>query len=333
MDFKSEGIKGTSNPQRRPGDWVCSECGQLNFKSRNKCFRGCAVFRPVESSTSGGGGWGQFDQGWRERDRGFDGNKTDVWGRPVKAMQERRPGDWICPECNFLNYTSRQQCHRCELKKPQNAENKGHAFNSRGGMYPGPSGPSQNSGGSMYFCPNCPLPCCNRSSTGAGMGNSFMNPYRQNSWNPYPNGGFQPLSGGDRRPGDWDCPSCRGHNYADKKACFKCGIPKPKGVIEESNNRMPFPVGNFQRRNNFGGSERRPGDWDCPSCNAHNYASKISCFICKKPKPENIEKTTTGGFTGGDRRPGDWDCPECNAHNYASKRACFKCQISKPEDV
>jgi len=278
MDFKSEVKKETKNPQRRPGDWFCSECGQLNFNSRNKCFRGCQVFRPAEPSKSGvGGAGGQYDQEWRERERGFN-NKTDVWGRPMKATQERRPGDWICPQCNVLNYTSRQQCFRCDLKKPANAEKKGREFNSGGGMWPGPA---HNLGGSMYFCPNCPCQSCNRSSTGAGMGNSFMNSYQQNFWNPFPDGGFQPFSGVDRRPGDWDCPKCRGHNYADKKACFKCGIPKPEGIPEESNNRMPFPGGNFQRRINFGGSERRPGDWDCPSCNAHNYASKISCFIAR----------------------------------------------------
>lgn len=154
---------------------------------------------------------------------------------------------------------------------------------------------------------------------------------RQNFRNSYPKSGFKPFGGADRRPGDWDCPSCSGHNYADKKACFKCGIEKPAGVIEERSNRMGYSGGFFPRYRNFGGSERRPGDWDCPACNAHNYASKISCFICKKPKPEGFEKTAFGD--GGNRRPGDWDCPKCQAHNYADKTACFKCAIPKPEDV
>ena len=29
----------------------------------------------------------------------------------------------------------------------------------------------------------------------------------------------------------------------------------------------------------------RPGDWNCPSCNAHNFASRNECFKCRTPKP------------------------------------------------
>lgn len=28
------------------------------------------------------------------------------------------------------------------------------------------------------------------------------------------------------------------------------------------------------------GPERRAGDWDCPECNAHNFASKEACYRC-----------------------------------------------------
>ena len=28
------------------------------------------------------------------------------------------------------------------------------------------------------------------------------------------------------RPGDWMCPSCNNHNYADKIRCNRCKIPK-----------------------------------------------------------------------------------------------------------
>ncbi len=30
----------------------------------------------------------------------------------------------------------------------------------------------------------------------------------------------------EKRPGDWDCPACRAHNFKTKTECFKCGIPK-----------------------------------------------------------------------------------------------------------
>jgi hypothetical protein len=28
----------------------------------------------------------------------------------------------------------------------------------------------------------------------------------------------------------------------------------------------------------------RAGDWNCPACNAHNFASRNSCFKCHAPK-------------------------------------------------
>jgi len=152
------------------------------------------------------------------------------------------------------------------------------------------------------------------------MGHSFHPP-------PYAQGGFESYSG-DIRPGDWKCPSCSGHNYADKKACFKCGVEKP-ATVKEMGRGMQFSRGNFSGRN-F--EDRRPGDWDCPSCNAHNFASKTACFVCDKPKPKDAGNTGNSRSYRGDRRPGDWDCPECQAHNYADKIACFRCKVKKPEE-
>lgn len=40
-------------------------------------------------------------------------------------------------------------------------------------------------------------------------------------------------SGGrnSRKPGDWDCPSCKFINYASRTACLKCRIPKGEYLI------------------------------------------------------------------------------------------------------
>ena len=40
-----------------------------------------------------------------------------------------------------------------------------------------------------------------------------------------------------------------------------------------------------------GGGVRRPGDWTCLNCHAHNFASRSVCFKCKNPK--------AGGSGGG----------------------------------
>ena len=46
-----------------------------------------------------------------------------------------------------------------------------------------------------------------------------------------------------------------------------------------------------------GGGVRRPGDWTCPGCHAHNFASRSVCFKCKNAK--------AGGSGGGGGFSGD----------------------------
>lgn len=99
---------------------------------------------------------------------------------------------------------------------------------------------------------------------------------------------------------------------------------------------------------------RRPGDWTCPSCHAHNFASRGACFKCKQPKTtsggggsgnssslkdsgsdtfsgggKDTAGTSPGGGPSGNFRPGDWICVSCRAHNFASRSACFKCKQRK----
>ena len=37
-------------------------------------------------------------------------------------------------------------------------------------------------------------------------------------------------------------------------------------------------------------SEMKRGDWLCPDCDAHNFASKVACFKCGVPKPGTAKK-------------------------------------------
>jgi len=148
--------------------------------------------------------------------------------------------------------------------------------------------------------------------------------------------------GADRRPFDWDCPSCNAHNYADKTACYVCSLPKPEegsfgGAGKKSVGFNGESRGGRKRnRDNY-----RPGDWDCPQCSAHNFASKTACFKCNIPKPDEIEPNShqsSGGGSGGgrrrgrrevERRPGDWTCRDCNANNFKRNVKCFKCDSPK----
>ncbi|CAE7637875.1 RANBP2 [Symbiodinium sp. CCMP2592] len=131
-----------------------------------------------------------------------------------------------------------------------------------------------------------------------------------------------PMSG--MRAGDWICPACSNHNYADKVMCNRCRIPKPGGWSAS-------PVANKPAR------EMRPGDWICPSCANHNFADKLFCNRCNLPK----EKAGEVPGSGPDQQPptqawrfrqGDWMCPACGNHNYSSRTACNRCNAPRPSD-
>lgn len=67
----------------------------------------------------------------------------------------------------------------------------------------------------------------------------------------------------------------------------------------------------------------KEGDWICPSCTNHNFASRTVCNRCGGPKPP----------PEGKGQPGDWVCPFCGNHNYRSRQACNRCGAPKPGAV
>ena len=65
------------------------------------------------------------------------------------------------------------------------------------------------------------------------------------------------------------------------------------------------------------------GDWFCPSCNNHNFASRAECFKCGERKPaEKISRR--------EKKKGDWHCPQCNFMNFAARSECFDCGAERP---
>jgi len=126
-------------------------------------------------------------------------------------------------------------------------------------------------------------------------------------------------------------------------AAGDAGAPAAKAA--PNSGEAPAPVGGG------GGGVRRPGDWTCPGCHAHNFASRSVCFKCKQGKPGGGAGGAQGGPSfgagaggsgdfgskapepagapSGNFRPGDWICAGCRAHNFASRSACFKCKQRK----
>ena len=49
------------------------------------------------------------------------------------------------------------------------------------------------------------------------------------------------------RPGDWMCPSCNNHNYADKIRCNRCKMPKADSfdpfAMRQANAAPPLELG------------------------------------------------------------------------------------------
>lgn len=90
------------HPDALPGDWVCTECGNLNYARRLEC-RSCEAPRPPRPSSSNSSGSNTF------------------------APQ---PGDWTCPNCSDVNFAWRTECRSCQEPRPKSAA----VGNSRGNI-------------------------------------------------------------------------------------------------------------------------------------------------------------------------------------------------------
>jgi len=238
-----------------------------------------------------------------------------------------REGDWSCPSCGNHNFASRGACNKCQAPKA-------------GGGYGAAPGAAKGFGQAM-----------------GGKGAARFNPYTAATPQRTPN---LPATA---RPGDWVCPMCQNHNYANRSACNRCQTPKMgmggmggsfgmmggMGFGMQPNLRQGDWVCKVCNNHNYASRENcnkchiskdtfisksgmREGDWICASCNNHNYASKTVCNKCGTPKGNTASHTAPGGASGGNRgmRDGDWMCPACNNHNFASREKCNKCGGVKP---
>lgn len=293
----------------REGDWMCANCGNHNYANRAVCNR-CGGPKSPPAGQGREGDWmcpscGNHNYANRQACNRCGAAKPGAWpgmmGMAMKFMGQMggggtpnfRPGDWVCAACGNHNYSSRESCNKCQAPKPAGA--------------------------------------------GCGGGMATM------SFGAFGGGGCSPSFSPNIRPGDWTCAACGNHNYASREVCNKCGGPKTEGVAAAAG----APYGTLLGGGKGGGPAQarfapypamlkpgmkntRPGDWICPACNNHNYASRESCNKCGGPKPatSNLASFGVSGF-----RQGDWMCPACNNHNYASKMSCNKCGEPRPESA
>ena len=127
------------------------------------------------------------------------------------------------------------------------------------------------------------------------------------------------------KPGDWRCPKCKNHNYANKQFCNRstCNEKKPSG----SNNSYQGRGNNRGRDNNRGrhntdDSNIKPGDWICPKCKNHNYASKNFCnrSSCDMRKPGGPTSSKGSRNTPARARRPDRKSTEKRGNSNSSRR-------------
>ncbi|KAL9399333.1 hypothetical protein Peur_008294 [Populus x canadensis] len=125
--------------------------------------------------------------------------------------------------------------------------------------------------------------------------------------------------------GDWMCSACQHQNFKKREMCQRCGYPKYGG---------PDPATYI-----CNATKVLAGDWYCSAmnCQAHNYASRSSCYNCGALRNDHAAGgygSNTYGSDGSDPpgwKTGDWICTRlgCGVHNYASRMECFKCRTPR----
>lgn len=297
----------------KPGDWMCSACGNHNFASRevcNKCSgpktdgsgysgygpvrataleipRGAPYPRPFHSNHGGcmrdGNGYGGLrPQGMMDVPHAVPYMRQPQYGHGGGSVMKE--GDWMCPHCTNHNYASRVNCNSCGSVRDgmkqgdwvcRSCRNHNFASRQQCNKCQEPKSPEAGALG------------CNQ----GGFGMMMAQKHAESAW--MPPGGVRMFSGG----------------------MMPLAMPKPMQLdwvgraasMRYSTTSLGVLPGNM-----------KPGDWLCPSCNNHNYASRVNCNSC-------------GGVRNG-MKQGDWVCRSCRNHNFASRHECNKCHEPKPSD-
>ncbi|XP_049367699.1 zinc finger protein VAR3, chloroplastic [Solanum verrucosum] len=122
---------------------------------------------------------------------------TGLEGEMSKRNVEMKQGDWVCPQCTFMNFARNAQCLRCKSKGPSRDA---------------PVVKEMKKGD--WNCPQCTF--MNFASNTKCLRCQEQRPKRQ------------------LNPGEWECPSCDFLNFRSNMACKKCTCERPKDAKTQS---------------------------------------------------------------------------------------------------
>ncbi|CAL4943976.1 unnamed protein product [Urochloa decumbens] len=111
-------------------------------------------------------------------------------GRETTAT-EMKMGDWLCTNCNFLNFSRNQHCLECKADGPKKIE----------------AATTEMKKGD-WICPQC----------------HFMNFTRNKICFKCE----EPRPKRQLNPGEWECPSCDFINFGRNRVCKKCNLDRPE---------------------------------------------------------------------------------------------------------
>jgi len=151
------------------------------------------------------------------------------------ANQNMRPGDWLCFDCNYVNFASRKECNRCKTKKPDNyGAPIAPMMKDMYGMPPQRLDQQKEVRPNDWECPDCNV-------------SNFENRDACFKCNiPKPENAILTIS-----LKNWECGQCFASNHAKRRECFKCQCSKPEDAKEIESLK----------------------DWFCPSC-SHECSAK-----------------------------------------------------------
>ena len=92
-------------------DWNCPACNFRNFGSRERCKNCSNGRRPTGNNN-------------KNKNRNNNNNNNNQNNVAVHGYNNRKPGDWTCTQCQYVNFKSRSQCNKCGAAKPGSSINK-----------------------------------------------------------------------------------------------------------------------------------------------------------------------------------------------------------------